>query len=53
MSGLFESHFMDIVSFIEENGKVMPHKESGATASLSIGGFQIMHTSRYYPNTFD
>ncbi|WP_198439685.1 hypothetical protein [Pareuzebyella sediminis] len=44
MSGLFESHFMDIVSFIEENCKVVPHKESGAIASLSIGGFQIMQS---------
>lgn len=53
MDGTYEANFMDIVSFIENNYRVIPEKAGRAIAGLSMGGFHSFHISRYYPNTFD
>lgn len=53
MNGVYESNFMDIVKFTEENYRVKADKEHRAIAGLSMGGYHSFHISRYYPNTFD
>lgn len=53
MNGVYESNFMDIVKFTEENYRVKAAKEHRAIAGLSMGGYHSFHISRYYPNTFD
>jgi enterochelin esterase-like enzyme len=53
MDGTYESHFMEIINFVETNYRVKADKAHRAIAGLSMGGFHTLHISRYYPNTFD
>lgn len=53
MDGTFETSFPDIISFIENNYRVIAEKKGRAIAGLSMGGFHSLHISRFYPNTFD
>lgn len=53
MDGTYESHFMEIINFVEANYRVKADKAHRAIAGLSMGGFHTLHISRYYPNTFD
>ena len=52
MNGVYESSFLDIVSFMEKNYRVKANKQNRAIAGLSMGGFHSLHISRYYPNRF-
>lgn len=53
MNGTYESTFMDIITFVENNYRVKAEKANRAIAGLSMGGFHSLHISRYYENTFD
>jgi enterochelin esterase family protein len=53
MDGTYETHFQDIVKFIESNYRVKADKAHRAIAGLSMGGFHSLHISRLYPNSFD
>ena len=53
MDGTFETSFPDIISFVEQNYRVIAEKKGRAIAGLSMGGFHSLHISRFYPNTFD
>ncbi|HQN94069.1 MAG TPA: alpha/beta hydrolase-fold protein [Prolixibacteraceae bacterium] len=53
MDGTFETSFPDIISFVEQNYRVISEKKGRAIAGLSMGGFHSLHISRFYPNTFD
>ena len=53
MDGRFEETFMDIVNFVDANYRTIPEKSGRAIAGLSMGGFHTLHTSHFYPNTFD
>ncbi|WP_029904284.1 esterase [Prevotella sp. 10(H)] len=51
--GKMEETFIDVISFVENNYRVIKDKSGRAVAGLSMGGFHAMGISRYYPNTFD
>jgi enterochelin esterase family protein len=53
MDGTYETHFMDVVHFVENNYRVYTNKANRAIAGLSMGGFHALHVSRIYPNTFN
>jgi len=53
VAGTFESGFMEIIDFVEDNYRVIPDKAHRAIAGLSMGGAHAINISRYYENTFD
>jgi len=53
MDGKMEETFTDIIKFVENNYRVNANKSQRAIAGLSMGGFHSLHTSRFYPKTFD
>ena len=53
VAGAFESGFMEIIDFVEDNYRVIPDKAHRAIAGLSMGGAHAINISRYYENTFD
>lgn len=53
MDGTFESHFPEVVAFIDGNYRTIPDKAHRAIAGLSMGGFHSMHISKQYPGMFD
>ena len=53
MEGSFETHFPDVVNFIDKNYRTIKSKKSRAIAGLSMGGFHSMHISKQYPDMFD
>jgi len=53
MEGTFETHFPDVVKFIDTNYRTIAKKGSRAIAGLSMGGFHSLHISLNYPDTFD
>lgn len=53
MEGSFESHFPEVVNFIDKNFCTIAKKEGRAIAGLSMGGFHSMHISKQYPDMFD
>lgn len=53
MEGSFETHFPEVVNFIDSNYRTLADKKSRAIAGLSMGGFHSMHISKEYPDMFD
>lgn len=53
MEGSFETHFPEVVKFIDKNYRTVKNKKSRAIAGLSMGGFHSMHISKQYPDMFD
>lgn len=53
MEGTFESHFPDVVNFVDKNYRTIKSKKARAIAGLSMGGFHSMHISKQYPDMFD
>lgn len=53
MDGKMEETFTDIIKFVEANYRVNATASQRAIAGLSMGGFHSLHTSRFYPKTFD
>lgn len=53
MDGSFETHFPDVVEFIDSNYRTIADKQHRAIAGLSMGGFHSLHISKEYPDMFD
>ncbi len=53
MEGSFETHFPEVVNFIDKNYRTIKSKKGRAIAGLSMGGFHSMHISKEYPDMFD
>ncbi len=51
--GGFESHFPELVSFVDSTYRTIPEKRARAIAGLSMGGFHTLNISRHYPDVFD
>ena len=53
MEGSFESHFPEVVKFIDQNYRTKANKKNRAIAGLSMGGFHSLHISKQYPDMFN
>ena len=53
MEGSFETHFPEVVAFIDKNYRTKANKENRAIAGLSMGGFHSLHISKQYPDMFN
>ena len=53
MDGSFESHFPEVVKFVDSNYRTIKSKKARAIAGLSMGGFHSMQISKEYPDMFD
>lgn len=53
MEGSFETHFPEVVKFIDKNYRTKANKKNRAIAGLSMGGFHSLHISKQYPDMFD
>lgn len=53
MEGSFETHFPEVVKFMDKNYRTKANKKSRAIAGLSMGGFHSLHISKQYPDMFD
>ena len=53
MEGSFETHFPEVVKFVEKNYRTKKGKAHRAIAGLSMGGFHSLHISKQYPDMFD
>ena len=53
MDGSYETHFPELVSFIDSNYRTLGDKSHRAIAGLSMGGFHSMMISKEYPEMFD
>ena len=53
MEGSFESHFPEVVTFIDKHYRTKTNKNSRAIAGLSMGGFHALHISKQYPDMFN
>lgn len=49
----FETHFKDVVKYVESHYRVIKKSSSRAIAGLSMGGFHSNVISLNYPKTFD
>lgn len=53
MEGSFETHFPEVVKFVDKNYRTKANKKNRAIAGLSMGGFHSLHISKQYPDMFD
>ena len=53
MEGSFETHFPEVVKFVEKHYRTKSGKKNRAIAGLSMGGFHSLHISKQYPDMFD
>jgi enterochelin esterase family protein len=53
MEGSFETHFPEVVKFVEKYYRAKTGKKNRAIAGLSMGGFHSLHISKEYPDMFD
>ena len=53
MEGSFETHFPEVVKFIDKNYRTKASKKYRAIAGLSMGGFHSLHISKQYPDLFN
>ena len=53
MDGSFETHFPELVSFIDKHYRTIPDKRHRAIAGLSMGGFHSLHISKQFPDMFN
>ncbi len=52
MEGSFETHFPEVVKFIDKHYRTKANKNARAIAGLSMGGFHSLHISKQYPDMF-
>lgn len=52
MEGTFETHFPDVVKYIDTHYRTKTDKNHRAIAGLSMGGFHSLHISKQYPDMF-
>ena len=53
MEGSFETHFPEVVKFIDKHYRTKANKKNRAIAGLSMGGFHSLHISKQYPDLFN
>lgn len=53
MEGSFETHFPEVVKFIDKHYRTKTDKKNRAIAGLSMGGFHALHISKQYPDMFN
>ena len=53
MEGSFETHFPEVVKFVDKHYRTKANKKSRAIAGLSMGGFHSLHISKQYPDMFN
>ena len=53
MEGTYETHFPDIVKFVDSTYRTIPDKNHRAIAGLSMGGFHSLQISKDYLDMFD
>ena len=53
MEGSFETHFPDVVKFVDKHYRTKANKKNRAIAGLSMGGFHSLHISKQYPDMFN
>ena len=53
MEGSFETHFPDVVKFVDKHYRTKANKKCRAIAGLSMGGFHSLHISKQYPDMFN
>lgn len=53
MEGSFETHFPEVVKFIDKHYRTKANKKSRAIAGLSMGGYHSLHISKQYPDMFN
>lgn len=53
MEGSFETHFPEVVKFIDKNYRTKANKKNRAIAGLSMGGYHSLHISKQYPDMFN
>ena len=53
MEGSFETHFPEVVRFIDKHYRTKANKKNRAIAGLSMGGFHSLHISKQYPDKFN
>lgn len=53
MEGSFETHFPEVVKFIDKTYRTKANKQNRAIAGLSMGGFHALHISKQYPDMFN
>jgi enterochelin esterase-like enzyme len=51
MEGSFETHFPEVVKFIDKNYRTKANKKNRAIAGLSMSGFHSLHISKQYPDS--
>ncbi len=51
-NGKIEKSFPDLMNFVEKSYRTLNDKNNRAIAGLSMGGFQTIHISAYYPDKF-
>lgn len=51
--GDFETHFPEVVKYIDKVYRTKAQKSSRAIAGLSMGGYHSFHISKQYPDMFD
>lgn len=52
MEGSFETHFPEVVNFMDKCYRTKANKKNRAIAGLSMGGFHSLHISKQYPDMF-
>ena len=50
MEGSFETHFPEVVKFVDKHYRTKAAKKYRAIAGLSMGGFHSLHISKQYPD---
>lgn len=53
MDGVYETHFTEIVDFVDSTFRTIADKRHRAVAGLSMGGFHSLYISANYPDMFD
>lgn len=53
MDGSFETHFPEVIAYVDSHYRTLADKQHRAIAGLSMGGFHSMQISKEYPDLFD
>ena len=53
MEGSFETHFPEVVKFVDKHYRTKANKKNRAIAGLSMGGYHSLHISKQYPDLFN
>ena len=53
MEGSFETHFPEVVKFVDKHYRTKANKKNRAIAGLSMGGYHSLHISKHYPDLFN